>query len=205
MKTSFERVVQHLPLAAMLLCLAMGGALAESGDVDSGPAVTTTEDLDSHMTETESPDDMVAGTEDPNDLEGHGESPDDLTVGTRDPDSMDAQTEQLDDHEGHDYELSDLPEAAPDRGFEAIEMPGQKDWQPTTDPSVIVARRHLLRAQERAREARRRYGIMMENDYPRGEAREIIVRERDESMAQLQAAERALREVDPTLPPASPY
>jgi hypothetical protein len=191
-----------LGLSALGLATAIGHA---EGYLDSGPAHSTAADLEDHMSGTENPNDMEAQTEDPNDLEGYSEDPNDLEVGTKDPNDLEVDTEDLVDHQGRTYNLTNLEEAAPDDGFEAIDMSGQEDWEETRDPGIIVARRHVLQAEERARSARTRYGTMMHNNYPRGAAREIIVRERDESMAELEVAKQALREVDLSLPPASPY
>jgi hypothetical protein len=55
-----------------------------------------------------------------------------------------------------------------------------------------VARKHLVRAQERARNARTVYGDMMHRNYPTGAARIQIVNERDASMKVLEKAKSAL-------------
>ena len=92
--------------------------------------------------------------------------------------------------------LTDLAESRPDSGFESIEIPGQSEWQPTTDPDVLRARKELVRAQKRAQTARTISGDMQERNYPSGEARIRIVNERDASMKALEEAKRALAAVE---------
>jgi hypothetical protein len=105
-------------------------------------------------------------------------------------------SEEMSEHMGSSTDLTDLKKVRPDEGFEAIEVPGQLEWEPTTDPSVLVARKHLVRAQQRARNARTVYGDMMEQNYPRGAARIQIVKERDASMEVLGEAKSALAVVE---------
>ena len=160
------------------------------------PARTTADTLDNHRATTEDPDEMVAETEDPDDMVAETENPDDMVAETRDPDSMVVETDSLEEHEGRTYDLSDLPEVAPDKGFEAVDMWGQREWTPASDATIIVARRNVVRAEKRAQAARDRYGEMMQNNYPRGAGREAIVRERDESMKQLELAKQALLDAE---------
>ena len=82
---------------------------------------------------------------------------------------------KLAEHEGHSEALQDLQVEAPDAGFRTLDDPADDSWKHSSDPAVIVAGRHLERAEARASEARRVYGQMMENNYPRGAARERIV------------------------------
>ncbi len=106
------------------------------------------------------------------DHEAGSENPDDRTVGSED--------------------LNDLPAARPDSGEESIEAPGQARWEATTDPEVVIARDKLVRAERRATAADKAYGEMRQNNYPRGDARVRIVKERDEAMQGLEEAKRAL-------------
>jgi hypothetical protein len=188
------------PLRLFIQCLVgvslVCGVASASGWDGNDPAEATAGDMEDHMAGSGDPDEMEATSKDPNDLEAHSEDPDDLEVSSEQLEDHVAQTEALADHEGTSYELSELKNSSPDDGFDPIEMPGQNEWGPSSDPLVIVARRHLERAQEQARAARSNYGQMMQNDYPRGAARIRIVEARDAAEEKLAEAKAAIISLD---------
>jgi hypothetical protein len=197
MTRSSHRLSQTLRLvltSVTVLFLATGVAFAD-GWVDSDPAESTSDDMENHEASSENPNDLEAQSEDPNDLEGASEDPTDLEVKAEDLEDHQGHAEDLADHEGETYNLSDLPAAAPDDGFDPIEMRTQDTWEQSYDPEVIVARRHLERAQKRASIARDNYGQMMQNNYPRGAARIRIAQERDEAETALAEAKAAVHAV----------
>jgi hypothetical protein len=123
-----------------------------------------------------------------------------MVTGSDNPDSLVTGTQEMQNHEGRTYDASDLSEEAPDKGYESIMVPGQASWTPSSDPAVVVARRKLVRAQQRASAAMARYGQMMEDDFPRGAARLEITQERDDAMKALEAAKAELESVDGGVP-----
>jgi len=177
-------------LAALFLGPMPQGALADW--TQSEAAESSAGDLSDHEMGSENPNDLEGHSHDPNDLEAQSEDPNDLVVGAEDLDDHEAAPGKLADHEGHTEELQNLQIEAPDAGFRAIEKTGDDSWKHSSDPAVIVAGRHLERAEKRAEEARHVYGEMMKNDYPRGEPRERIIVERDASMQAVEAARAAL-------------
>ena len=188
--SSLAAIVFALSLAA-LPCVA--GADGWSGD---DAARTTAGQLDDHEGGSENPDDMTAESHDPDDMVAETENPDDMVAETEDPDSMVVQAGQMADQEATSQNLTNLQEAKPDPGFVPIEVPGQADWEPTTDTQVLIARKHLILAQDRARAAITTYGDAERRDYPRGEARVRITKERDAAMKALEEAKQALAAVD---------
>ena len=99
------------------------------------------------------------------------------------------ETEKLADHEGTSTDYQDLRLEAPEEGFEEIfddRLEGVDDTHLT--PRQLVAKRHLERAMAQAHAARTRYGDMIRDDYPRGEARLRIIAQRDETMIDLEQA-----------------
>jgi hypothetical protein len=166
------------------------------------PSESTAGDMDDHMAGSENPNDIEATSEDPNDLESQSMDPNDLEVASEQLEDHEGAAENLEDHEGTTYGLGELKNTSPDDGFDPIEMPGQEDWGPSSDPEVVVARRHLERAQQQARVARYNYGEMMQNNYPRGAARIRIVEARDAAEKKLAEAKAALVALDGGAPAA---
>ena len=159
-------------------------------------AEATAGDMEDHEASSKDPDDMTVGSHDPDEMTVESETMDGRMAESEDPDQMVVDSEEMSDHMGSSTDLTDLKMASPDKGLEAIEVPGQSEWAPTTDPEVLVARKHLVRAQQRARNARTVYGDMMERNYPKGAARIQIVKERDASMKALEEAKSALAEAE---------
>jgi hypothetical protein len=184
----------HTAAAIAMACsLAAYPAITQASDWNGGEAAEATSgQMDDHEATSKDPDDMTAESHDPDEMTVDSETMDGRMAESEDPDQMVTGAGQLDDHEGSSTDLTDLKTARPDDGFEAIEVPGQSEWGTTTDPGVLVARKHLVRAQRRARNARTVYGDMMERDYPRGAARIQMVNERDASMKALEEAKSAL-------------
>jgi hypothetical protein len=178
----------------MLLALALGAlpaqAEAEDGWVDDEAAETTAGEIEEHEEQSQNPDDMTAGSRDPDAMTTQSETMAGRETRSQDPDAMVTGSSREDEVTGED--LTDLREVAPDRGFVPIDVPGQHDWQPTTNPEVLQARKRLLRAEKRAEAAQTAYGDMMMRNYPRGEARIRIVNERDAAMEALEEAKREL-------------
>jgi hypothetical protein len=167
-------------------------SVAADGWAGDDAAEATAGQLDDHEEGSEDPNDMVVGSRDPNDMVVGSENLDDHEAHSEDPDSMVTGSQQMADHEATSENLADLHPASPDRGFQAIDVPGQSSWESTTDPEILAARENLVRAQQRAASARTAYGDMIRDNYPRGEARLEIVQERDASMQALEKAKRAL-------------
>ena len=189
----------HLTAAALALALSLAicPAITQANDwADGEAAEATSGQMDDHEASSKDPDDMTAESHDPDDMTVESETMEGRMAESEDPDGMVTGSEELSQHEGSSTDLTDLKKARPDEGFEAIEVPGQSEWETTTDPKVLVARKHLLRAQQRARNARTVYGDMMENNYPRGAARIQIVKERDASMEALRETKSALSAAD---------
>jgi len=178
----------------LVLSLVAHPALTQANDWDAAEA--TSGQMDDHKATSEDPDDMTVGSRDPDELTVDSETMDGRMAESEDPDSMVTGAGDLSDHEGSSTDLTDLKMASPDVGFEDIEVLGQSDWQPTTDPEVLVARKHLVRAQQRARNARTVYGDMMEQNYPRGAARIQIVKGRDASVKALEETKSALADAE---------
>jgi len=182
--------------AAIVLVLSLVAHPAPTQANDWDAAEATSGQMDDHKATSKDPDEMTVGSHDPEELTVDSETMDGRMAESEDPDSMVTGAGDLSDHEGSSTDLTDLKMASPDVGFEDIEVPGQSDWQPTTDPEVLVARKHLVRAQQRARNARTVYGDMMEQNYPRGAARIQIVKERDASMKALEETKSALADAE---------
>jgi hypothetical protein len=181
-------------LTAVLLAIGQGAIAA--GWQEDEPERTEAGQLDDYETSSEDPDARTTGSaeaqvvdaEDPDREEASaGEMGDRMAA----PGDLERQTTES-------RSLTNLP--LDESGAEAepipIEVPGQSEWEPTTDPDVLVARRNLVRAQSRARAAIAAYGDMRRDDYPRGEARIRIVEERDAAVEALEAAKRALAEAE---------
>jgi hypothetical protein len=185
----------------VILAIAFGGfagvALADvdmddMDDMDGGAAETTAGQLDDHEAHSKNPDDMTAESRDPDEMTVESEKLDDHMADSENPDDMMAKSQDPDELVVESENLSDLPEEKPDSGYESIEVPGQKSWEPTTDPELLAARKNLVRAQNRAEVARTVYGDTMRRNYPRGEARVRIVEERDASSEDLEKAKAVL-------------
>jgi hypothetical protein len=186
----------------VLLACTAGTASADRFE-DRAPTFSSSDSMDDHMAQSENLDDHLAESSSPDDLEVGSENLDDSTVESRSPDEQIVESGRMENHEGSASNLSDLKQDAPDRGAEEIAMPGQNDWDESSDPTVIAARKRLVDAQQRASAARERYGKMMQTNYPRGTAREEIVQERDASMQALAEANAALRDTDGGVPASS--
>ncbi len=196
----YGRVHQNgFRLAAIVLALSLGalpcvaGADGWSGD---DAARTTAGQLDDHEASSENPDEMTTESHDPDDMLADTENPDDMVAESEDPDSMVVRAGQIANHEATSENLTNLREAKADPGFVPIEVAGQADWEPATNPQVLVARKHLIVAQDRARAAITTYGDAERDNYPRGEARIRITKERDAAMKALEEAKQALAVVE---------
>jgi hypothetical protein len=187
---------RHLYTAAafvLALTLMACPSITQANDwADGEAAEATSGQMDDHEASSKDPDDMTVGSHDPEEMTVESETMEGRMAESENPDRMVTGSEEMREHEGSSTDLTDLKKARPDEGLEAIEVPGQSEWETTTDPQVLVARKHLLRAQQRARNARTVYGDMMERNYPRGAARIQIVKERDASMEALREAKSAL-------------
>lgn len=168
--------------AAIALALSLTAFPTLTQANDWGAAEATSGQMDDHKATSEDPDEMTVGSETMNGRMAESENPASMVTGAG----------RLNEHEGLSTDLTDLKTASPDAGFEDIEVPGQSEWGTTTDPEVLVARKYLVRAQQRARNARTVYGDMVERNYPRGAARIQIVDERDASMKAIEEAKSAL-------------
>lgn len=194
-----ESIRSHRRTAALVLALFLAcyPALATADDgQDSGPASAQSGRMEDHEAHSRSPEGMTVGSHDPDEMTVGSESMDGRIATPRDPETMVTDSEKMTAHEASSEDVTLLEAARPAPGFEAIEIPGQSEWQSTTDPAVLMARRNVLRAEKRARAARTTYGEMMERNYPRGEARIRIVNERDASMKAFEEAKSALAEAD---------
>ena len=194
-KMQRESTRHHHTAAAFALALTLIAypAITQANDSGYGEAAEATSgQMDDHEASSKDPDDMTVGSHDPDEMTVESETMDGRMAESEDPDRMVTGSEELSEHEGSSTDLTDLKKARPDDGLEAIEVPGQSEWKTTMDPEVLVARKHLLRAQQRASNARTVYGDMMERNYPRGAARIQIVKERDASMEALREAKSAL-------------
>ncbi len=190
-----ESTRQHHIAAAFALTLSLSvhPAITQADDwAGNDPAEATSGRMEDHEASSKDPDDMTVESHDPDEMTVESETMDGRMAESKDPDRMVVDSEEMSEHMGSSTDLTDLKKVRPDEGFEAIEVPGQLEWEPTTDPSVLVARKHLVRAQQRARNARTVYGDMMEQNYPRGAARIQIVKERDASMEALRETKSAL-------------
>jgi hypothetical protein len=187
---------RHVLTAAALafaLSIAVHPAITQANDSGyADPAEATSGEMEDHEASSKDPDDMTAESHDLEEYTVDSETMEGRMAESEDPDRMVTGSEELSEHEGSSTDLTDLKKARPDDGHEAIDVPGQSEWDTTTDPEVLVARKHLVRAQQRARNARTVYGDMMERNYPRGAARIQIVKERDASMEALREAKSAL-------------
>jgi len=190
-----ESTRHHHTTAAIVLALSLAAypAVTQANDwAGNDPAEATSGRMEDHEASSKDPDDMTVESHDLDEMTVESETMDGRMAESKDPDRMVVDSEEMSEHMGSSTDLTDLKKARPDEGFEAIEVPGQSEWEPTTDPTVLVARKHLVRAQQRARNARTVYGDMMEQNYPRGAARIQIVKERDASMGALREAKSAL-------------
>lgn len=188
-------------LGAVAISLAFGLSLvAQAAEAegwgDSEATETSAGNLDQHEEESRSPDGMTVESQNPDDMVVESERMDGRVVDAENPAAMVAPSGQMDGREVTSEGFSDPHQVAPDAGAVSIMVPGQADWVPTTDPQVLLARQHLVRAQERARAAITAYGDAEERNYPRGQARIRIVNERDAAMQALEEAKRALAEAE---------
>lgn len=156
---------------------------AEAGRLEDHEA--SSEDLEDRVVGSRDMD--VVGAEDPEDMRASSGDMEDRLAAPGDLERQTVRSRSL-----TNLKTDDDSESAP----VAIEVPGQSEWEPATDPDVVVARQHLVRAQSRARNAIAVYGRMRRNDYPRGDARVRIIEERDAALEALEAAKRALAEAE---------
>ena len=169
---------------------------ANDGD-DDGAAETTAGELEDHGAGSEDPDDDLLGSEDSDRRTVGSEDPAKRRTGAGDSDSMLEGAGDSDRHSEGSEDLTNLPEAPPDSGDASIDDSGQSRREPMSasseaDPEVVIARNNLVRAEKRAAAARSAYGDMVQRDYPRGDARVQIVKERDDAMKAYEEAKRAL-------------
>jgi len=186
-------------IAVVLLAVSLGtlpSALwAESGN-GTDAEISTAGQLEDHEASSGNLDDMTAESQDPDDMVVDSESMDGREAEAANPASMVTVAEDMDQHEATSENLTNLGEDRPDTGFVEIEVPGQAEWEATTDPQILIARENLVRAQKRARAARTAYGDAQQRNYPRGAARIRIVDERDAAMNALEEAKRELAAVE---------
>ena len=185
------RLAMGLIVLACVLVAAIVPLTAASWQGDDA-AEASAGQLDDHEAQSESMDDRTVGSEDPNSREVESEDLADHEARPENPNDLEVGSERLSDHEADSENLTDLPAAPADRGYESIEMPGLSSWEPTSDPAVQAAREDLIQAQKRAENARTVYGDMIRRNYPRGQERLDIVKERDASMRALEQAKAAL-------------
>jgi len=179
-------------LALTFLLVALPGAVLAGGWAGDDAAEATSDDIQDHERGAQDPDSMTEGSLDPDRITTGSESMSDAE--SENPDTRTTGAARMDDTTAEG--LTDLKTAKPDEGYVAFEVPGQSEWQPTTNARILAARQRLLRAEARARAARTTYGNMIESDYPRGEARIRIVKERDASLAAFEKAKQALAEAE---------
>lgn len=183
-------------VALLVFAFALGADFSHAAE-STGPDASrsTAGDLEDHEAHSKDPEDLTTGSEDLDDFTVDAEQLEDHEAGSANPASMVTDSGELEEHEAQSRNLTDLAETRPDVGAEDIEMPGQADWAPSTDPDIIRARKDLRQAQKRARRAREVYGRAQQNDYPRGEPRLRINREYDAAMQALEEAKRAVEAV----------
>jgi len=181
---SFVRTERFLLFATIVVLLGAGGFGPAEASADEAE-VTTAGSLDDHEAESEDMDDHMAESHEMD--AGESEDPEDLLVESEDAHIVESSLPAA--HQGSSIALDDLGTDAPEVGFEAIDS-GRLDGinEVHLDAQQLLAKRRLERAQANAMTARTRYGDMMENDYPRGAARERITQTRDETMAALKRA-----------------
>ena len=113
----------------------------------------------------------------------------DRGVRPRDPDERKARSRDPDELETRSRSLGDLPASPPDRSrLESAlgrRLPNPGDWKPAADDETEAAREAFLAARGRAERAVEAYEDMRQENYPRGERRLAIERERDEALLRL--------------------
>ncbi len=181
---------------AALLGVLPGAAIADDRN-DEGAAETTAGQLEDHDADSEDPDDDVEGSEDSDRRTVGSEDPGKRRTGAEDSDSMLEGSGDVERHAADSEDLTNLPGDRPDAGDDSIDDSGQSRGEPMSassevDPEVVIARNNLVRAEKRAAAARSAYGDMIQRDYPRGDARVQIVKERDAAMKAYEDAKRAL-------------
>ena len=182
---------------AVVLGVLPGAARADDPDGNGGAAETTAGQLEDHDADSENPDDDLQGSEDSDRRTVGSEDPAKRRTGAEDSDSMLEGSENVDRHGTDSEDLTNLPEARPEAGDDSIDDSGQSRQERMSasseaDPEVVIARNNLVRAEKRAAAARSAYGDMIQRDYPRGDARVQIVKERDDAMKAYEEAKRAL-------------
>jgi hypothetical protein len=179
---------------AISLCAFTAGAENDPWDSFGAPAEAKSDTIDHHEADSKDPNSLEAGSHDPDEYVVDSRDPDDLTVEAGEADIVGPG--RLAEHDYQSRRLRDLQAEAPDAGYEPIDDGTDLSTREIgLTAEEIVARRHLKRAEVEAREARDTYGRMMQNDYPRGEARERIVKRRDETMQALAEARRQVEAV----------
>jgi hypothetical protein len=180
-------------LCALGLSTTPSTALAD-GWAGNDPARSTAGEVEDHEATSENPEDLQGESHDPDEMVVGSESLEDHEAESENPAAMVTGSSDMIEYEP--TSLTDLPEVAPGGGVESISVPGQSEWDSTTDPQVVIARNNLVRAQKRARRAITAYGDAERDNYPRGAARIRIVEERDAAMRALDGAKSALESVE---------
>lgn len=113
----------------------------------------------------------------------------DRGVKPRDPDERKARSRDPDELETRSRALGDLPASPPGRSrLESVlgrRLPDPATWKPAPDDETEAARESFLAARRRAERAVEAYEDMRQENYPRGERRLAIERERDEALRRL--------------------
>jgi hypothetical protein len=189
-----------------IAAFAAGMALAE--DRLGMPAMGDSSSPDEHLATSSDPDSHMGHSLDPDDLVVEAGDPDDLVVEAEDPDDLVVESEQLEDHIGGSTVLQDLPDAEAqelaveretlrklrDRHREAAPTPPPTPAPGSSPLDTQLAEVHAAKqgaeaARQRVAKAENAYGIMMDTDYPRGEARLLIVDERKLARKELKASQ----------------
>jgi hypothetical protein len=188
-----------IALGLAIWLLVPGAALAED-DRYGRPAMGASSDPDDHLAESEDMDDMQGHSQDPDDLVVGSGDLDDHVVDSEDPDDLLETSDDLDDHVGHSSDLQDLPSAAAldaaadERAMDEArsQMGPELDLQ---NASLAEVKHELALAKLRAKEAEHAYGMMRDRNYPRGEARKVIVDERKIAHDRVDQLERRYQEI----------
>jgi hypothetical protein len=205
-------LISAMGVAAVVLAAQVG--LAE--DRLGMPAMGESSSPDDHLATSSDSDSDLGHSQNPDDLLVESVNPDSLLAESEDPDSLVVESENLDDRLGHSTALQDLPDAdAQEREIEQETLAEMRerhrteglaedatatprDGPPSTSgnrmnaqiASIRAAKKQFAAAKARASKADEAYGVMMERDYPRGEARLKIVDERKLAQQELESAQK---------------
>jgi len=174
------------------------------GDDDrfGAPAMGESGSPDDDLAKSGSPDVDDVGAEDSDRMEAGAESPDarGRLTGAESPDAEPGKSHSADAEEGRSEDLGALPDAAAadaaarradERKVESsdgIRLDSQID-------SIHEAKLAVTTAKERLARAEAAYSEMLTSGYPRGDARQEIIDERDQARADLEAAEKRYDEI----------